>query len=622
VRNLIPVIEVDVTAARRQLERLLGSAGFARNERLSRFLQFIVERHLEGKDEELKESVIGVEVFDRSPDYNPKKDAIVRIEAGRLRARLGEYYAEAGKLDELVIELPKGGYVPVIRPSERMPEVATPLTIAQPEPPRRRRWVGTKFWVGAGLAAIVVVALAAMNWRRFYREAQPIPIAVLPLMNLNQDPADDYFADGLTSEIIRNLSIIEGLAVRSEASTFALKSKSLTARDAGQLLEADYLLEGSVLRSGEQLRINVQLVRVSDDFPLWSEKYEREMKDIFSIQDEISRGIVNNLRLKLGRGRRKYETSTEAYDLYLRARAQDARFDRPVLRQSVPLYEQAIAKDPNFAPAYAGLAEAHAELSGNTNFDIPREVKQMHAAAEKAIELDPLSAESYDALGAAYARDGKWEQSEKSFLRALELQPQRANSHTHFASLYLLPLGRLEEAIAQLHIAERSDPLAPEVHYFLWDTLADAGRYEEAAKSCEKLPPEQSAKNRCTFETQVLLGKAREVVEFFEAKQAKPEDLVEKNLQSRTPLGCAYARLGRREEAESLAPRENGGEGGAEIFSCLGDKDRVFEILDRNSVVGPIRMGYFLLRVDRANRGLLQGDPRLTALRKKVGLPE
>src|SRR5262249_55461337 len=261
---------------------------------------------------------------------------------------------------------------------------------------------------------------------------------------------------------------------------------------------------------------------------------------------------------------------------------------------------------------------------GNTNFDIPREVEQMRAAAEKAIELDPLSAESYDALAAAYARDGKWEQSEKSFLRAIELQPQRANSHTHFASLYLLPLGRLEEAIEQLRIAERNDPLSPEVQYFLGDALEDAGRYEEAAKSCEKLPPEHQAKERCSLETQVLLGKAREVVESFEAKQANPRDFVDKKYQGRTPLGCAYARLGRREEAESLAPGVGGGggEGGAEIFSCLGDKDRVFEILDRNSMVGPIRMGYFLLRVDRANRGLLRGDPRLKALRKKVGLPE
>jgi adenylate cyclase len=579
---------------------------------------------LEGKDSELKESLLGIEVFERSPGYDPKQDPIVRTEAIRLRARLSEYYLNGGKDDLLVIELPKGGYVPVIRPSERKLEIASPPITAHSEPPLPRWRFGTKVWIAAGLAIIVVVAMAAMNWRRFHPEA-PIPIAVLPLMNLNQDSADDYFADGLTSEIIRNLSIIDGLAVRSEASTFALKSKPLTARDAGKQLEADYLLEGSVLRSGEQLRINVQLIRVSDDLPLWSQKYEREMKDIFSIQDEISLGIVNNLRLKLGRGRRKYETSTEAYDLYLRARAQDARFDMPVRRQSVPLFEQAIARDPSFAPAYAGLAEAHAELSGNTNFDIPREVEQMHAAAEKAIELDPLSAESYDALGAAYARDAKWEQSEKSFLRAIELQPQRANSHTHFASLYLLPLGRLEEAIGQLRIAERNDPLAPEVHYFLADALEDAGRYEEAARACEKLPPEHQAKSRCSFDTQVLMGKAREVVEFFEAKHTNPRDFVDKEkYQGRTPLGCAYAHLGRLEEAEKLAPGVGGGggEGGAEIFSCLGDKDRVFEILDRNSMVGPIRMGYFLLRVDRANRGLLRGDPRLKALRKKVGLPE
>jgi TolB-like protein len=614
--------EVETQAALQQLERILASPGFTRNARLSKFLRYAVEGHLEGKDGELKESLLAIAVFGRSPGYDPKQDPIVRTEAIRLRARLSEYYLNGGKNDPLLIELPKGGYVPVIRPSERKLEVASPPITAHFEPPLRRWRLGTKVWIAAGLAVIVVVAVVAMNWRRFQPEA-PIPIAVLPLMNLNQDSADDYFADGLTSEIIRNLSIIDGLAVRSEASTFALKSKPLTARDAGKQLEADYLLEGSVLRSGEQLRINVQLVRVSDDLPLWSQQYEREMKDIFSIQDEISRGIVNNLRLKFGRGRRKYETSTEAYDLYLRARAQDARFDRPIDRQSVPLFEQAIAKDPSFAPAYAGLAEAHAELSGNTKFDIPREVEQMHAAAERAIGLDPLSAESYDALGAAYARDGKWEQSEKSFLQAIELQPQRANSHMHFASLYLLPLGRLEQAIKQLRIAERNDPLAPEVHYWLWDALEDAGRDEEAIKSCEKLPPQHSAKNRCTFEAQVFLGKAREVVQFFEAKQAKPSDFVEK-VRGATALGCAYARLGRREEAESLAKGEvgNGGEGGAEIFSCLGDKDRVFEILDRNSQVGPIRMGYFLLRVDRANRGLLRGDPRLKALRKKVGLPE
>ena len=176
--------------------------------------------------------------------------------------------------------------------------------------------------------------------------------------NLSEDPANDYFADGLTDEIIRNLSIIEGLAVRSQTSSFAFKGKPRNVREVGKQLDAEYILEGSVQRSGQQLRINVRLVRVRDDIQLWSGKFDRELTDIFAIQDEISRGIVNNLRLKLGRGRRRYETSTEAYDLYLRARAVRGGLGQGVMPGAVNLFEQAIAKDPSFAPAYAGLAAA------------------------------------------------------------------------------------------------------------------------------------------------------------------------------------------------------------------------------------------------------------------------
>src|SRR5262249_40691475 len=252
---------------------------------------------------------------------------------------------------------------------------------------------------------------AAIGWWRFRPQNALIPIAVLPLLNLNQDPAYDYFADGLTGELIRNLSIIDGLTVRSETSSFIFKGKPQKARDAGRQLEADYLVEGSVLRSGQQLRINVDLVRASDDFPLWSGRYDRELTDVFAIQDEISRAVVNNLRLKLGQGRWRYETSTEAYDLYLRARA--LRISRPGDPESrIPFFEQAIAKDPSLAPAYAGLAEAHLTLSGQAANNALTEVAKMRAAAEKAIQLDPLSAESYDALAAAYAREAQWDQAE------------------------------------------------------------------------------------------------------------------------------------------------------------------------------------------------------------------
>ena len=159
------------------------------------------------------------------------------------------------------------------------------------------------------------------GWFWLERTRSNVVIAVLPLENLGNDPANDYFADGLTDEIIRNLSIIEGLAVRSQTSSFAFKGKPRNVREAGKQLAADYILEGSVLRAGQQLRINAQLVRVRDDFPLWSGSFDRELTRHLRHPGRDFPRYRQYLRLKLGRGRRRYETSVEAYDLYLRARA-------------------------------------------------------------------------------------------------------------------------------------------------------------------------------------------------------------------------------------------------------------------------------------------------------------
>ena len=595
----MPTAGSGVEAARRQLERVLASPGFSRNERLSRFLRFVVEQHLAGRDAEIKESLIAVEVLGRSPDHDPKQDSIVRTEAARLRARLGEYYLGEGKGDPLLIELPKGGYVPVIRGEPKTSAFSPAHENAKS--PKRRLWA-------VAVLACLVVALGAVGWRLLAPQNATIPIAVLPLVNLNQDPANDYFADGLTSEIIRNLTIIEGLAVRSEASSFAFKGKPRNARDAGKQFEADYLVEGSVLRSGQQLRINMQLIRARDDFPIWSGRYDRELADIFAIQDEISRAIVNNLRLKLGRGRRRYETSTEAYDLYLRGRAlQVERAGNPAPR--IPVFEQAIAKDPSFAPAYAGLAVAHLTLSGQPGHDVPVEVAKMRAAAEKAIQLDPLSAESYDALGAAFAREAQWDQAEKSFRRSIEIQPNRLESHGYFAMYYFLPLGRVEEAIRQLRIAEKSSPLFT---FFLGDALGDAGRDNEAAEICGRLPPEYPLKSSC-IGTLVRQGKGRDVIQTYGARPDNRNPV-------EAALACAYWRAGRRADAEKAA--DLSGVYRTVAFACFGDKDRVLEAFDSNAAIGPIRIGWFLLRADRENPGLLRGDPRLRALRKKVGLPE
>ena len=301
-----------------QLHRVQHCASpvLARNERMSVFLRFVVERQISGREAELKEcESLASRSSDRKPGFDPKQDSTVRTEAGRLRARLFEYYAGEGAGVALVIELPKGGYIPRFR----QPKLTPPAIRGAPRPHRRA-------WRMAALFGLAV-ALVVTNWWRLEQSRSRIPIAVLPLTDLSQDHADGYFADGITTEIIRNLSIIDGIAVRSQTSSFTFKGKARNIREAGKQLGVDYILEGSILRAGQQLRINAQLIRVRDDFPLWSGRYDRELRDIFAIQDEVSRGIVNNLRLKLGRGHRRYETSVEAYDLYLRARSLQTRMD-------------------------------------------------------------------------------------------------------------------------------------------------------------------------------------------------------------------------------------------------------------------------------------------------------
>ena len=249
---------------REAMERVLSSRCFARSEGLSRLLRFLVERQLDGRASEIKESLIGVDVYGRSPDYDPKLDSTVRSEMAGLRARLSKYYSTEARQDLLMIELPKGGYVPSFR----------------------QRAGHKRLGLAACVAGLVVAATALGAWW-FVHKGTPIPIAVLPLVNVSQDPANEYLADGLTGEIISELSLIEGLAVRSQTSSFALKGKPRNVHDAGSQLQADYILEGSVRRDGQHLRINARLVRARDDIPIWSGKFEPEWTDVRSVQNEI-----------------------------------------------------------------------------------------------------------------------------------------------------------------------------------------------------------------------------------------------------------------------------------------------------------------------------------------------
>ena len=328
-------------------------------------------------------------------------------------------------------------------------------------------------------------------------------IAVLPLQNLSAEPDSDYFADGLTDEIIRNLAVIKGLEVRSRTSSFAFKDKPRNLRDIGQQLGVNLVVEGSIMRSGSKLRINAQLIEIAGDVPLWAEQFDRELKDVFAIQDEISRAIVNKLRLTLGRGQRRYDTNLEAYELYLKGRALVARRGTSNAQKAAELFEQVIERDPAFAPAYAGLVDAYAFMSMDVEgrpdrpgaaAPIPSEtaLSRMRPAAVNALKLDPLLAEAHAAMGLLHSRERDWESAQRSFQRAIELNSTLTRTYTNYATSTLVPLGKLDEAARLLEEALRTDPLSLDVRRELAMVQIMAGKTRTRSPTssvCERSTP-------------------------------------------------------------------------------------------------------------------------------------
>ena len=247
---------VSGNAVRDQLARILNSSGFASSARLCRFLTHIVNRTLDGDGDSIKEFSIAMEVFDRTADYDPNVDAIVRVEARRLRAKLKAYYETAN--DPVLIGLRPGSYVPSFR------------------------WLGRARCRSGG------------------QDAQPrrrASVAVLPFVNMSPEPEQDYFCDGISEEILNSLAHLPGLNVIARTSAFQFKGVAIDIRDVGQRLGADLVIEGSVRKAGEQLRITAQAVETASGHHLWSETFGRELKDVFAIQEEIARAVADLLRV-------------------------------------------------------------------------------------------------------------------------------------------------------------------------------------------------------------------------------------------------------------------------------------------------------------------------------------
>jgi TolB-like protein/DNA-binding winged helix-turn-helix (wHTH) protein/Tfp pilus assembly protein PilF len=534
----------------------------------------------------------------------------------KLRQALGDS-AEAPRFIET---LPKRGYrfiAPVESvqeadkdTSEPVPDGANLSTL--PEKPQTQTRAGEiQSWHKVAAAIVLLALLLLGGWWAAHPRPLSYVIVVLPLKNLSAEPNTEYFSDALTDEIIRRLSLVDGLEVRSHTSSFVFKDKPRNIGEVGKALGANLVLEGTVLRSGERLRINVDLVRVSDDTPIWSERFDRQLADVFAIQDEISRSVVNDLRLKQIGGQRRYNLKFEDYDRYLKAESMSMGGDKAELvKQAIGLFEQVIATDPEFAPAYAGIADSYAHLRNPRGYS-PDAHQQMRLMARKAIDLDPLLAEGWATMGLVNASDLNWGEAERNFERSIQLNPNLAGVRRDFATFILLPEGKLDVAVQQMRKAASLDPLNTDVRASLAFILTTAGDYDEALpiarERFESVPA--SSGGQAYGRALMLKGRYDEAIAVFQTQGGA----------SLGYLAWVYAKTGRREEAEQIAAEKDVAHSRHQtlLYAGLGDADRLFGALNAlaasNDTIADMYPSFPEL-------AFVRHDARMTEFRRKRGL--
>jgi serine/threonine-protein kinase len=439
-------------AVRQHLSKILGSRGFTSSERLCRFLQLSVDKSLNGENHLLKESVLGIEVFDRKPGYDPKVDPIVRVQAHRLRAKLADYYKNEGRDDAVRIDLPKGAYIPAFRLQDREAIVRHQDASA----PQANRG-----------------------------------LVVLPFVNLSRDEENEFFSDGLTEELINALTQVRDLRVVARTSAFAFKGKQQDIREIGRTLGVEAVLEGGVRRSGSKLRVTVQLVNAADGCQLWGQRYDRRIDDVFEIQENIAQSIVEALKIELSRlpsrPVKTYTRDTEAHHLYLKGRYWHHRWTVANSARAIGFFEEALQRDPAYAPAYSGLADCYF-LLGLYGPDKPSKVMpRARAAALQALKIDETLAEAHCSLGLiAYSYDWDTPRCKEELERSLSLNPGYALARSKYGITYLTVTGRTREALEQVTQAVDLDPLSPQINGDLAFCHLMADRYSKAVDQVQK----------------------------------------------------------------------------------------------------------------------------------------
>ena len=496
-------------------------------------------------------------------------------------------------------------------------------------------------WIGVGAAALVLALLGVSRlipglWRAKPRLGAPggaaaASIAVLPFVNMSGEPDNESFSDGLSEEINSALTNLSGLRVAARSSAFAFKGKEIDVREVGKKLNVGTVLEGSVWKSGQRLRITARLVNVEDGFNIWSRQFNREMKDIFEIQEEISLTIADQLKLKMLKGEKekilkRYTEDHEAYDLYLKGRYYWYRRYEGGLQKGLQFFQQAIEKDPAYALPYVGIADTFG-LLGCYGYMPPHQAyPRARAAAKKALEIDRELAEVYPSLGwIAMFYDWDWPAAEKLFLKAIQMKPDYPPAHMWYGNL-LYSTGRFDESVREMRKAKELEPLEPALPTHVGWALYFARRYDE---SIEELREAVASDPEFSLPYMWLAADfaAKEMWDDAIAAAQKCVELTGGAVNALSVLGMAYGLAGMKDEALKILERLDGLSKDhyvgslykAFVWVGLGEKIKALEnlekaYLERESLMAYINVWPLL--------DSLRSEPRFKALLKKMNLDQ
>jgi TolB-like protein/Flp pilus assembly protein TadD/predicted Ser/Thr protein kinase len=481
-----------------------------------------------------------------------------------------------------------------------------------------------KYWI-AGAAAVVLIAAAVGGflWRGSASNKKISSMAVLPFVNATSDANNEFLSDGLTEDLIGTLSQLPNMKVMARSTVFRFKGKEDDPSKVGQSLNVDAVLTGRITRRGDNVMITADLVNVADGSEIWGGRYSRSMADVSTLQQEITNDVASKLRSRLtGEQQKQMAQSTtqnpEAYQFYLKGRYALHKRGADNINQSIALFKQAIAADPAYAPAYAGLADAYDIAPSWTGMSEQEAYTQSLSAAHKALELDPQLAEAHAALAAALVHNFQWAEAEKEFQRSLELEPNNAQFHYAYAFLYLVAMGRMDTALSEFRNALLLDPLSGIINTNYAYTLSAAHRYDEAVQQFRKtleMDPKFFSANRKFAQTYAGMGKWADADQQYRAFALS---VGSKNLPPPSATAKGFAELFRANLTDMSKQGQVGDILWALSYAAEGDREQAMAWLQKSAANHGSEFPY---EIRDPLFDPLHSDPRYVEMMHAVGLP-